>query len=62
MDANIQVIGVDNGNSQHKTKVRSSEIAQVKDMCRMEKRENYSLGAEGHRVHKVTAERGRQEA
>ena len=40
-------------------KVRSSEIAQVKDMCGMEKRENYNLGAEGHRVHKVTAERAK---
>ena len=40
-------------------KVRSSEIAQVKDMCGMEKRENYNLGAEGHRIPKVTEERAK---
>ena len=37
--------------------VTNLNIAQVKDMCGLEKRENYNLGKEGHRVPKCTEEK-----
>ena len=37
--------------------VKSLDIAQVKDKCGLEKRQNYNLGAEGHRVPQVTQEK-----
>ena len=37
--------------------VTNLNIAQVKDKCGFEKRENYNLGAEGHRVPQVTPEK-----
>ena len=36
--------------SQHGLSVSSLYIAQVKEKCGLEKRENFNLGAEGHRV------------
>ena len=37
--------------------VTNLNIAQVKDKCGFEKRENYNKGAEGHRVPQVTEEK-----
>ena len=37
--------------------VTNLNIAQVKDKCGFEKRENYNRGAEGHRVPQVTPEK-----
>ncbi|MBR1660023.1 MAG: 23S rRNA (uracil(1939)-C(5))-methyltransferase RlmD [Oscillospiraceae bacterium] len=38
-------------------RVKSLDIAQVNDKCGLEKRQNYNLGAEGHRVPQVTQEK-----
>lgn len=42
---------------QYGANVTNLNIAQVKDKCGFEKRENYNLGAEGHRVPQVTSEK-----
>ena len=42
---------------QYGANVTNLNIAQVKDKCGFEKRENYNLGAEGHRIPQVTPEK-----
>lgn len=44
--------------SQHGLSVSSLYIAQVKEKCGLEKRENFNLGAEGHRVPTCPPEKG----
>lgn len=42
---------------QYGVNVTNLNIAQVKDKCGFEKRENFNLGVEGHRVPRVTPEK-----